>query len=498
MATTGMSMNSGYVPGFEVDVFISYAHVDNAPPTAKWIDCLHENIAGRLNQLLGVNNTNVWRDKRLGSAPYVFEGEIQRALASSAVLLSIASPRYVNSESCRKEISWFRESARKNGGVQVDSLSRMLCVVKTEPPSFEALESGVLRLPFYRPDDPTEEFPADSAEFAATCNTIARQIKVVLERMRSLRAASIQAQTANPRTVFVAETTKDMKDYRAQICGELTGRGHRVLPESSLPVEDKDELEAALAEILPSCDFAVHLAGKRYGAVPDGEESRSAVRLQYEWVRDHRSATLQQFVWIPEDLVEPEPRQQEFLKALSGVAHCTGLESFKDDLLDALAKKEQKPAPKPLAVQSTKQIYLVCDQRDLISPEFQQVRNHLANQGYPVELPVFEGDPAELREAELAILRESDATLIYYGNAKDLWVKSKRAEIRKSLTDLGRSSTRGVYLSTPEKDMKKAEYTTPAGRLLEKGPFPPLLVLGDCGAFEARKLQPFLDELGQE
>ena len=492
-------MNSGYVPGFDVDVFISYAHIDNAAPTEGWISALHAKVEGRLNQLLGVNNANVWRDKRLGAAPYQFEGEIERKLAASAVFLSVASPRYLNSESCAKEVSWFRESARNSGGVQVDSLSRMLCVVKTPPRSFEGkgLETGVLRVLFYRQDDESfEEFPADSASFTTTCNNVAAQIAVLLDRMRTHRVSSMPA--ADVRSVFVAETTKDLKEARSQICGELTARGHRVLPQTSLPMEDKDELEAALREILPSCEFAVHLAGKRYGPVPDGEESRSAVRLQYEWVRDNRVGDgFRQFVWIPEDLAEPEPRQQEFLNTISDFAHRTGLASFKDDLLDALVKKEPKAGLKQQVQQSTKSIYLVCDQRDLSAAEFQQIRNYLISRGYPVDLPVFEGDPGELREAELMSLRDNDATLIYYGNAQDRWVKTKRAEIRKSLTDLGRSSPRAVYLSVPEKEMKKIEYTAPGGRLPEKGPFPPLLVLGDCGAFEEQKLQPLLDEIEQ-
>lgn len=499
MASAGVGLTSGYVPGFEVDVFISYAHVDNAAPTEDWVSALHENLEGRLNQLLGINNSNVWRDRRLSSAPYIFEGELQRKLATSAVLLSVASPRYVNSESCAKEVSWFRESARTNGGVQVDSLSRMLCVVKTPPRSFDVkgLESGVLRVPFYRQNDEhIQEFPVNSAEFTSTCLNVANQIAVVLDRLRSRRASANRV--ATPRTVFLADTTKDLKEARAQIFGELTARGHRVLPESSLPTEDKEELEAALRDIVPGCDFAVHLAGKRYGAVPDGEDVRSVVRLQYEWVRDNGGEKLRQFVWIPEDLADPEPRQQEFLSTLADVAHRTGLASFKDDLLDALAKKEEKAAPKQPVQQSSKSIYLVCDQRDLSATEFHQIRNYLIGQGYPVDLPVFEGDPGELREAELMSLRDNDATLIYYGNAQDRWVKSKRAEIRKSLTDLGRSSPRAVYLSIPEKEMKRIEYAAPGGRLPEKGPFPPLLVLGDCGPFESQKLQPLLDELGQE
>ena len=53
-----------------------------------------------------------------------------------------------------------------------------------------------------------------------------------------------------------------------------------------------------------------------------------------------------------------------------------------------------------------------------------------------------------------------------------------------------RREIRGVYCDIDDT-------LTTGGRLPEKGPFPPLLVLGDCGAFEAQKLQPLLDEIEQ-
>lgn len=83
-----------FVPGFENDIFISYAHNDNLPVgSIRWVERLHEDLENRLTQLLGVRPA-IWRDKRLDSNDQV-NWQLDARINTTALLLAIVSPSYL-------------------------------------------------------------------------------------------------------------------------------------------------------------------------------------------------------------------------------------------------------------------------------------------------------------------------------------------------------------------------------------------------------------------
>jgi hypothetical protein len=57
-----------YVPGFEHDIFISYAHVDNASADNEdgWVTRLHSSLLKLIPQKIGrAENLSIWRDLKL-------------------------------------------------------------------------------------------------------------------------------------------------------------------------------------------------------------------------------------------------------------------------------------------------------------------------------------------------------------------------------------------------------------------------------------------------
>ncbi|HEX2488547.1 MAG TPA: toll/interleukin-1 receptor domain-containing protein, partial [Blastocatellia bacterium] len=91
--------------GFENDVFISYAHVDNetlAVGQDGWISLLHERLRIRLPQLLG-EEVKIWRDPKLQGNDEFADTLVIR-VSKAGVLLSVLSPRYIKSDWCRKEL----------------------------------------------------------------------------------------------------------------------------------------------------------------------------------------------------------------------------------------------------------------------------------------------------------------------------------------------------------------------------------------------------------
>jgi hypothetical protein len=120
------------IHSFENHLFISYAHIDNQPLAEGlkgWVDTLHERLAIRLAQLLG-KPPKIWRDRKLAGND-IFNDVIVIELSKTAILLSVLSPRYLQSPACRGEINDFFRLAAQGGGIRVDEKHRVFKVVKT-------------------------------------------------------------------------------------------------------------------------------------------------------------------------------------------------------------------------------------------------------------------------------------------------------------------------------------------------------------------------------
>ncbi len=162
---------------FEKQVFISYAHIDNEPLSEKqlgWITRFHVSLSAMLSMRIG-RKAEIWRDNKL-SGNDIFADEILQQFPQTALLISVVTPRYVESEWCTREAREFCRTADLTGGVVVDNKSRVLKVVKIpggdENPLPEPMKLA-LGYPFYVFDDqqtPLELDPAYGEEFTQKYN----------------------------------------------------------------------------------------------------------------------------------------------------------------------------------------------------------------------------------------------------------------------------------------------------------------------------------------
>ena len=117
---------------FERHVFISYAHIDNQPLTPEqkgWVTLLHGTLQTMLSQRMG-GQANIWRDEKLRGND-IFSNEIVDQLPKTASIVSVLTPRYLNSEWCTREINEFCRFAQQTGGVVIKNKSRVFKVIKT-------------------------------------------------------------------------------------------------------------------------------------------------------------------------------------------------------------------------------------------------------------------------------------------------------------------------------------------------------------------------------
>ena len=441
---------------FEKQVFISYAHIDNEPLTPNqqgWISRFHASLSAMLSMRLG-RKAEIWRDVKL-TGNDIFADEIIQQFPKTALLISILTPRYVESEWCTREVKEFCKTAQTTGGILVDNKSRVLKVVKipvdNEDPLPDVMKMA-LGYPFFIVDEqqtPLELDPAYGEEFLQKYNLkmakLAYDVAELIKKMETSQAKGPSSETVVPGfekpSVFVADTGIDRREDREAVISDLRLHGYPTLADVQLPTEEASFL-GELAATLARCKLAVHILGGSYGVVPDGPSEKSVAVLENELaIEFSKRFGLKRIIWIPAGTTSTSPRQQEFIDQLSrdpqaqvGADLITGdLEELKAAIHNTL-KKFEVPAPPPTEAASaesgSKLVYIICDERDRKATI--PLRKFLKNQGIESNIPAFEGDAATVRQSNQELLSACDAAIVFYGAGDEAWKRSVDSEIRKS------------------------------------------------------------------
>jgi hypothetical protein len=447
--------------GFEHNLFISYAHIDDQPlvPGDKgWITRFHATLKAILGMRLGREAT-IWRDEKLQGND-VFSDEIVARFKQSAALVSIVTTRYLNSEWCTREAREFCEGAQQTGGLLVGNKLRVFKVIKTPVDAQNSLPAAmneVLGYEFFLIKDgvPLEFDPAYGQEYGQLYNqNVAKLAWEVAQLLKVMEAqASASARDGEPvagappgpdkLTVYLAECSYDRKQARGLIEGELKRLGYSVLPDKPLPT-DEAEYVAAVESLLARCALAIHLVGESYGAVPDGPSAKSTGMHQNELaVARCRSGGLKRLIWLPRGTSSRQAPQQAFIAALHqdaqaqfGADLITGdIEELRAAVHATLHKLEQPSQPQgdSGAAQSVdeceKLIYLICDERDRKASV--PLRKFCRQRGFEVALPAFEGDASEVRRTNQQFLAGCDAVVLFYGAGDEAWKRTIDNELKK-------------------------------------------------------------------
>src|SRR4051794_11173583 len=261
-----------YLSRFEADLFVSYGHLDNSSAASdeqRWIDRFHADLERRVSQYLGVP-VAVWRDNYL-NGNHDFSQEIELKLEHAAAMVPVVSPRYLHSDWCKRELNAFVRAAEQSGGVKVGTKSRLLEVVKTlvEVKDQPDMMQQSLGYEFYRldqngrPRELPDWDPEPDAEkkYLARLDDLAYDLHLLLKEMKSQEQVERQpqvsaAQPAGPaKTVYLADTTRDLGDVRDQLRRELMARGYLVLPDQPLSM-DAAELKEQVSAWLMGCSLS--------------------------------------------------------------------------------------------------------------------------------------------------------------------------------------------------------------------------------------------------
>ena len=467
-----------YVPGFEHDIFISYAHVDNAPVEDPdgWVTKLHASLLALIPQKIGrAEGFSIWRDRKL-SGNDEFEDTLESAFRRSALMLTILTPSYVASPWCPRELDGFTTQPHSRFGPKVGDKNRVFKVMPAPhipPDEHPSSLQGSLGYQFYAINQMTEReerFRRTTQQdpdqrYWQRLDDLARDIANVLKKMRSIASGEVPEQGVGPLStstqvtpvdsrpsVYLAEVTDDLIDQRDEVKRTLEQHDVKVLPEFELLQTAGASIEAA-REALRLAQCSVHLLGQFYGRRPAGEE-RSFIHLQYlealaESERRLRHVAfaesdgglrpgapaesergLPRLAWLKKDfdISSADERQKAFLTSVEEDPGCdgellkSGLEELKDIILSKVARQ-----PATLFVEEDPFFYISCTPDD--SERARSILACLRSENCQGIVSPTEGaDQNALRKHHRANLRRCDVFMILYGRASVLWVQEKAME----------------------------------------------------------------------
>jgi len=216
-----------YVPNYQHDIFVSYAHVDNVPFAGAekgWVTTFISNLKNELGRQLGrADAYSLWMDYELRGNEAVTP-DIDQQLNNTATLVLIWSRGYLASSWCQLEMNTFLSQPGSNGRVFVvehDWLPR-----DEKPPELQDL----LNYPFWLRDSDTGRIrtlgipkpnPDREPEYYQIVNDLSRDLT---DKLNQLRKEALAAEGGNDGSSLSARKKARLLTEKARLEAEMAGK----------------------------------------------------------------------------------------------------------------------------------------------------------------------------------------------------------------------------------------------------------------------------------
>jgi TIR domain len=430
-----------FVPGFEHDVFVSYAHFDNEPDTQeiRWVSRFQADLKVALRQRLGVD-PDIFFDNRSLQNQYL--DELMQNARGAAAFIAIMSPSYMRREWTIKELEAFHSnsSADQNRLVPVE----LLPVPESE---CHPLLLQVKRAPFYW-KDPLEEDIALKLTPKFNPDKYEQRLQGLAHRMegllRAIRDRSPKpADTKGPltgETILLAQVTNDLYDERDQVVAYLSQFGAKILPEGDYKQGGPEFAEAFKADLAQAGLFVQLLGPYRSNRPPDlltegSNDPKSYAQFQYDTAKGAGKPVLQ---WRRPD-INPANITHWDKRLLDGPEVLVmGLQEFMKEIKKEIERKnaaaEKEKARAVVGgckggdgAAKTQFLFINADQSDKELTD-QLLKAFEGKRDWIAAGPLFEGTAEEITKDLDANLVDCDTLLLVYGKADAPWV---RAQLRR-------------------------------------------------------------------
>jgi hypothetical protein len=440
-----------YVPGFEHDVFISYAHGDDRD----WISLMVDRLTSALTRRLGVA-PSIWIDDEKLRASRDFSPEIRDTVQASAVFVLLPSPTYIRSPFCTgQECRVFRESMASRrarfGASFANDLFALRCpILPIDNNEHWSIFPGLSDIPFCSNSD---TLPIGSPEFDTALRRLVGELVDLLNRMRN---------QSNAVFLYPPYPTPDLRDVHRSLVAELSALSYRILPDRTVN----------LAEQLGAASLAVFLLGAEYDETARELADLVAARKTLPWV-----------VWC-----SPAAELTHAVEQSGFTAYLDQVESPSKTYLPAStlpAKLEEeilgKLRPKSHALAATHgkpRVYLVYNPGDRTEIKNAGLISLHFRKDVHFELP---DDPTK----HTLRLESSDGVLLVWGNADENWCAREFLEMVQLA---GATGAQGLCLFDPES-------TKTAAKNEIRKKFTNLYIGEQFGRFDPSRLTTFFNPL---
>jgi len=476
-----------YVPGWEHDVFLSYAHLDNVPITrgeTGWADELAKKLRTEISQRLGSKDFRLWIDHSLdGNRPIT--PDIMTAISRSATLLVIMSPSYLNSEWCAKERAAFLELVGDRVGPGSVFVVFARKVDRTDMPAeigdlqgyqfwIDDREAGADR-PLGMSDRTEKTYISKILQLSHDLGEHLRRLRANEGRSEARLLHHVSEPSAGP-YVFVARTTEDLEEKEEELKGYLSQAKVSVLPQTWYPQTDRTSFEEAMRRDLARCKvFAQVLSssrGRDLGFVPGTRPPQ----LQYDIAAGAGIAVKQ---WRDRQLDVAEVRDPDHRALLEG-AQASGFEEFKRAVLDEAFREPE--VRRSTSASANVMVFVNADPADRQLAE--TVGKALMAHDVECYLPLASGSPEAIRRDLEENLGSCDGVLLIYGASDAGWIRNQLRQGRKIISQRARPlAALAVYEGppVPKDDLSVA--------------IPNLIQINCRNGFATSELKPFVDSL---
>src|SRR5262245_47384536 len=236
---------TAFVPGFQHDLFISYAHADDK----RWIQAFEDELRDEISRRLGMG-ISVWQDTNRIRAGENWQVAIQEGIEGTAAFVAVVSPSYQNSQWCARERNEFRKRFKAE---EFPTCGRFFKAIKTPWPenAHRLFLQEIQDVDFYKEDhEDSVEFTPGSRDFKRAVRKLADGVEPLLRRLRR----------ANQR-VHVAWPVDECCDAWKQLSDELRSKGFDVQPMGPRDASFADKL---LMQDMDQAVLSVHLLGSVY------------------------------------------------------------------------------------------------------------------------------------------------------------------------------------------------------------------------------------------
>jgi hypothetical protein len=439
-----------YVPGYQHDIFISYAHGDDRDWISRFVECLRQAIQKRCVR------ASIWIDSDNLRRNINFQREIPDRIRSSAVFLLLASPTYIRSQYCvLTECRVFQDTlvpkqTRFNTPDFANDQFAFRCpILPIDENEHEELFRGVTDIRFCNEVD---TFSIGSPEFEASLWRLTRELITLLNRMRN---------HSTPVFLYPANPGPDLREVHKAVADELSAQSYRLLPDRLVNLDGQ----------IREASLSVFLLGESYDETAR-ELTEIAARQAKPWV-----------VWC-----SPETEQRATAKQ---IGFCTYLEQLNSsmktylnsNIIHAKLKEEILALLRPNArvlppVGGKPRVYLIYNWRD---------RAEKGNAGL-IELHFckefqFEHPDDPVQHGSRLI--SSDGVILIWGNTDEDWCAR---EFEAMVQSSRHAQARGLCLFDPRKSK-----TAVVGQIRES--LKDIYIAEEFGVFEPSRLDTFFNPL---